>query len=345
MWEKVPFICLIIPLSIVTFWAQDKDKMVISTDILPFIESFINAIVSYVAYLGKIFWPVNLAVFYPFEYSMPLWKVLISAIILIAITLVVLYYIKKLPFLFVGWFWYLGTLVPVIGLVKAGTQAIADRYTYLPSIGITMMLLWGIPLLFPREGTRKKIIFPAGVVFLTILAVLTWQQCGYWKNGIELFSHALQITKNNAMVHNNRGITYEKLGQHQLAINDYNEAIILEPDYAIAYYNRGCAYDNLRQPQRAVKDYNEAIRLKPDYAKAYYNRGTIYGKYGKHQNAIFDFNQAISLKPNDADAYNNRGMVYLNQGNNELGCVDAQKACAMGICNALEMAKGKGLCR
>ena len=310
LWEKVPFICLIIPLSIVTFWAQDKDKMVISTDILPFIESFINAIVSYVAYLGKIFWPVNLAVFYPFEYSMPLWKVLISAIILIAITLVVLYYIKKLPFLFVGWFWYLGTLVPVIGLVKAGTQAIADRYTYLPSIGITMMLLWGIPLLFPREGTRKKIIFPAGVVFLTILAVLTWQQCGYWKNDFKLWNHALKVTKDNYLAHHNFATVLIDEGKNKEAIYHINKGMSIKPNFAQSYQARGTAYYNLGQYQLAIEDYNKAISLKPDYA----------------------------------DLYFNRGMAYFRQGNNDLGCLDAQKACTLGVCKLLEVAEGEGRC-
>jgi tetratricopeptide (TPR) repeat protein len=348
--EKIPFFILSAALVIITLYNTNAIDMLDSPSLkqIPLISRLANAPVAFATYLGKTFWPQDMAVFYPFSEQLPLWQVWGASLLIILISAAVIIMVKRLPYLFVGWLWFSITIAPVIGIIQISIiapYAMADRYHYLPSIGLAIMIAWGIPSLIKSEQIRKKILFPSGIAVLATLAVLTWQQCGYWKNGIELFSHALQITKNNAMVHNNRGITYEKLGQHQLAINDYNEAIILEPDYAIAYYNRGCAYDNLRQPQRAVKDYNEAIRLKPDYAKAYYNRGTIYGKYGKHQNAIFDFNQAISLKPNDADAYNNRGMVYLNQGNNELGCVDAQKACAMGICNALEMAKGKGLCR
>ena len=268
LWEKAPFIFLTIVSSIVTFWAQNKGGAVVSMEYLPFPERIANAIISYVSYLGKIFWPVDLAVFYPYEHSFPLWQILLSCLILIGITIVVTYAIKNLPFLFVGWFWYLGTLIPVIGLVQVGKQALADRYTYLPSIGIAIMLAWGIPLLFQHEYIRKKILFPAGTAYLVIMAVLTWQQCGYWKNSTALFNHALQVTKNNYLAHNARGITYGELGQYQLAIEDFNKAISLKQDYADAYYNRGYAYTNLGQYQRAIEDYNEVIRLKPDNEEA-----------------------------------------------------------------------------
>jgi protein O-mannosyl-transferase len=268
LWEKAPFIVLTIVSSIVTFWAQNKGGAVVSMEYLPFPERIANAIISYVSYLGKIFWPVDLAVFYPYEHSFPLWQILASCFILIGITIVVIYVLKKLPFLFVGWFWYLGTLIPVIGLVQVGKQALADRYTYLPSIGIAIMLAWGIPLLFPREDMRKKILFPAGIACLAIMAFLTWQQCGYWKNSIELWNHALQVTKDNYLAHNARGITYGELGQYHLAIEDFNKSISLKQDYADAYYNRGYAYTNLGQYQRAIEDYNEVIRLKPDNEEA-----------------------------------------------------------------------------
>jgi tetratricopeptide (TPR) repeat protein len=379
LWEKAPFIFLAFIFSIVTLWSQNKDKMIISTDKLPFLECFRNAIVSYVAYLGKIFWPVNLAVFYPFELHLPIWKILISGIIIIIITIAVIYYIKKLPFLFVGWFWYLGTLFPVIGLVKFGIHAIADRYTYMPSIGIAMMLAWGIPSLIKSENLRKKILFPAGIAYLAILAVLTWQQSGYWKNSLTLFSHALQITKNNYLAdshvaeallaegkneeaidyHNkaisitpdnfmpyfHRGVVYSKLGQYQRAIEDFNKAINLKPDYAKPYNNRAFVYTKLSQYQRAIEDLNKAINLEPNYANAYFNRGIAYYKLGQYKLAIEDFSKAIHLKEDYAIAYNNRAAIYLEQGNKELGCRDAQKACALGQCNKIEAARVKEYCR
>ena len=379
LWEKAPFLCLAVVFSILAFWMQNKEGLVISSDTIPLFTRVANTIVSYTAYLGKIFWPVNLSVFYPYEYSLPLWQILISSVILIIITAVVFLLHQKTAFLFVGWFWYLGTLVPVIGLIQISTFAMADRYTYLPSIGIAIMLAWGIPSLFKSEKIRKKILFPAGITVLIILLFLTWQQCGYWKNSATLFSHALQTTKDNDFSRNglclalfeegkfeeavsncneairmnpysiyafdNRGGAYFKLGQYQLAIEDFNAAIHLKSDYAYAYNKRGASYSELGQYQRAIEDYNEAIRLKPDYAKAYYNRGDAYIKLGQHQHALEDYDKAIIYKPDYADAYNNRAFIYLNLRNVKLGCNDAQKACELGECNLLKAAKGKGDCQ
>ena len=160
-----------------------------------------NTIVSYVSYLGKTLWPVNLACFYPYSF-LQWWQVIGAASVLLAISVAVVFLIKKTPFLAVGWFWYLGTLFPVSGLLQAGDQAMADRYTYFPFIGIAIMAAWGIPLLIKREDTRKKILFPAAIAALAIMAVFTWQQCGYWKNSIDLFNHTLQVTKDNYVAHN-----------------------------------------------------------------------------------------------------------------------------------------------
>ncbi|MCX5848823.1 MAG: tetratricopeptide repeat protein [Deltaproteobacteria bacterium] len=379
--EKVPFVCLTIAASILTFWAQTKEGAVSSIENLPFTTRAANAFLSYTAYLGKTFWPVDLAVFYPYEFFLPLWKILISGLVLILITAAVIYYAKKLPFLFTGWFWYLGTLIPVIGLVQVGKQAMADRYTYLPSIGIAIMLAWSLPLLSRSENTRKKILFPAAIALLAALAILTWIQCGYWKSSFTLFNQNLRVTKNNQLARNYDGDAFTELGQyqHQRDIEDFNKAIGLNPDAFLAYYNRGTAYAKIGQYKNAIRDYNMAIRIKPDYADAYNNRGLIYGQHGQYQLAIKDFNKVIGLNPNHikvynnrglayselgqyqsaiedfnkaiflkqdyANAYNNRANVYLKQKNNISGCRDARKACELGDCKILETAKAKGLCQ
>ncbi|MBN1365432.1 MAG: tetratricopeptide repeat protein [Syntrophaceae bacterium] len=385
IWEKAPFFILSIFVSILSVWAQNKVGTLASGEILPFFLRCSNAIIAYTAYIGKTFWPFNLAVFYPYEFSLPMWKILISFITLVAITIFTIYHIRKLPFLFVGWFWYLGTLIPVIGLMQVGQQAMADRYTYLPSIGIAIMFSWGIPSLIKSENTRKKVLFPTAISILFVLAILTWRQCGYWKNGITLFSHVIKITKNNYLAHNiigfnllekgktekavyhfskailyhpqhvitpdyvgfylNRATAYTKLGKFQLAIEDYNRAISLKPDYTEAYNNRGNIYGQLRQFQLAINDFNKAISLDPDHAKAYNNRGLAYSELHHHQNAIKDFNKAIDLNPDYANAYNNRANIYLKQDYNILGCSDAQKACKLGNCTALKSAKSKGHCQ
>jgi hypothetical protein len=309
--EKIPFIFLTIVSCMVTFWAQNKVGSVASVDIVPFLTRAANATFSYVVYLGKIFWPVNLAVFYPYDFSLPLWKAVISGFILILITLAVIYYIRRLPFLFVGWFTYLGTLIPVIGLVQVGNQALADRYTYLPSIGITIMLAWGISSLIKSEEIRKKVLLPAGLALLIIISVITWRQCGYWKNSITLFSHALRVTNDNALAHNNLATALAKEG-------------------------------NIRD---AIYHFNKAVCIMPDYAEAYYDRGTLYCGLGQYQPAIDNFSKAISLKPDYIAAYNNRAFAYINKGDNTNGCQDAKKVCGLGNCRIWESPVVQRLCR
>jgi tetratricopeptide (TPR) repeat protein len=365
-----------------------------------------------VLYLEKTFMPHNLAVYYTFPGQLPIWQVLVSTLFVLIISVAVFAAAKRWPYLLVGWLWYMITLLPVIKIVEGVYDAMADRYHYLPSVGIAVGLAWGIPLLFKHEETRKKILFPTGIAFISILAVLAWQQCRYWENSKALFTHALRAKNNNYMVHNclgivlfdegktqeaidnyndairlkpdnsdayfnkgnvyakrgdyqrafenyneairlkpdnaaafnNRGKILENLSEYERAIGDYNEAIRLKPDNILAYYNRGNVYDKLGRYQLAIENYNEAIRLKPDNAAAYCNKGMTYAKIGLYQHAIEDFNDAIRLEQDYADAYNGRGIVYLLQGNKEPGCRDAQKACELGNCKALELAKGREDC-
>jgi tetratricopeptide (TPR) repeat protein len=172
-----------------------------------------------------------------------------------------------------------------------------------------------------------------------------YHELGQYKRAIEDYNEAIRLEPDLSIAYSMRGFLYAKLGQYPRAIEDYNEAIRLKPDNAITYVNRGNAYDELVQQQRAIEDYNEAIHLKPGYVNAYYNRGNTYAKLGQYQRAIEDYNEAIRLKPDLVAAYNNRGSAYLKYGNKKMGCHNALKACKLGSCNALDLAKGKGLCR
>jgi len=187
----------------------------------------------------------------------------------------------------------------------------ADHYTYLPSIGMAMMLAWGIPALIKNKNIRKIILFPTAIFVLFIIMILTWQQCGYWKNSISLFSHALQVTKNNYLAFTNRGDAYHAIVHYQQAVDDFSEAVRIKPDYVGAYNNRGNALLNLGQYQRAIEDYSQAIRLQPNYALA----------------------------------YNNRGLVYFVLGNKKQFCHDTQKACYFGECRLLAATKKEGYCQ
>ncbi len=311
--EKVPFIVLTVISSLLTFQEQNHFKSLATLDMLPVIPRVSNVIVSYAAYLGKILWPFNLAAFYPYDFSIVLWKVVISGVFIAVITIVALYKINKYPFLFAGWFWYLITFIPLSGLIQSGMQAMADRHTYLPFIGIAIMLSWGVPYLFAGRDARKKILLPAGTVFIVVLSVLSWQQCGYWKNSIELWSHALQVTKNNYVAYNLLGVALSAKEKQEEAVYYYDKAISIAPLYAFAYNNRGVAYVKLGRPE---------------------------------QSALNDFTRAIELRPDYADAYNNRAIIYFKQNNIQNGCPDAQKACSLGICTALKSAENRGyFCR
>jgi len=339
--EKLPFFILSAVFVIITIYAHNKQH----SKIYPLSYRLTNAPVAFVTYLGKTFLPHDMAIFYPFSEHLPLWQVLGATLLIIIISVVVIVMMKRQSYLFVGWLWYAITILPVIGIIQIGDFAMADRYIYLPSIGISIMLAWGIPLLFPNENISKKVLFPVGIAAIVILAILTWQQCGYWKNSITLFRHALQVTKDNYVAHINLGLALFPEGKVEEAIYHYNRAINIAPDYSGAYNNRGGAYMILGQYQHAIEDYNETIRLKPDLASAYYNRGFVYSTLGKYQRAVEDYNEAIRLQPYYALFYNNRGAAYLKQGNKEQGCRDAQKACAWGDCDAIKWAKGQGYCR
>ena len=343
VWEKVPFFILG-ALSIgVTLWAQRTG--IASFDRLPIVSRSLNAILSYLNYIVKFVYPVDLAVFYPYPDTVPPWQVIIAALFLLGVSITVIYSSRKMPFLFVGWLWYLVTLIPVIGLVQVGLQAMADRYTYLPSIGIAIILAWGVPLLFRSKDTRRKILFPVASAIIVTLMFLSWMQCGYWENSINLFSHTLHVTKNNFATHNHIALTLSKEGKVNEAIYHYNEAIRINPNYTEAYNNRGTLYGKFKQYQLAMEDFNKAIRLYPNYAEAHYNKGLTYFMIGQYQNAIEYYNKVINLKSDFADAYRNRALVYFKQGNRNLGCLDAQKACELGNCKTLESAKNKGYCR
>jgi tetratricopeptide (TPR) repeat protein len=173
------------------------------------------------------------------------------------------------------------------------------------------MLSWGIPALIKSEAIRKKIIFPGGLIFLAVLSFISWSQCGYWKNSIELWNHAIKVTDDNWLAYNNRGIAYALLGNYWQAIEDFNRAIEIKPGYAEISFNRGHAYADISNYKQAIANYSRAIEIKPSYADAYYYRG----------------------------------VGYLNQGDNISGCRDARKACELGNCKLLEVTNTRGLCR
>jgi len=324
--EKVPLFVLVILSSLATYMAAQSAGAVTSIEKLPLGVRIGNAFISYIAYIGKMIWPSNLAVFYPYPKGLILWQVIGSVLLLIAITLVVIWRAKKSPYLATGWLWYAGTLVPVIGIVQAGVQAMADRYTYISLIGLFIMVAWGLPELLKKWKYRKEILFTASALIILCLSIITWTQVGYWQNSISLFDHTLKVTDNNWFTYSSRGNTYYDLGNYQQAIEDYDRAIEIKPGYAEAYSNRGIAYHKLGNYKHAIADLSRAIEIKPGYAMAYNNRGNAYNVLGNYSQAIEDYGRAIEIKPGYAEAYYNRGTSYNSIGNYQQAIADLKRA-------------------
>ncbi|OQB53031.1 MAG: TPR repeat-containing protein YrrB [Deltaproteobacteria bacterium ADurb.Bin151] len=326
LWEKVPLFALAILSSVITYFAAQSAGAVESTEALSLGVRIGNAFVSYIAYIGKMIWPSNLAIFYPHPLGVILWQVLGSVLLLAAITLAVFWKLRRFPYLATGWLWYLGTLVPVIGIVQAGSQAMADRYTYVSLIGLFMIAAWGVPELLKTWRYRKEILLALSILIILGLSTKTWTQVGYWQNSFTLFDHVLKVTDRNWLAYNNRGTAYKDLGNYRQAIEDFNKAIEIKVNYADAYSNRGAAYKGLGNYGQAIEDYNKAIAIKPDEAMAYSNRGNAYKGLGNYQQAIEDYNRAIEMKPDEAMAYGNRGVAYKGLGNYRQAIEDYNRA-------------------
>jgi tetratricopeptide (TPR) repeat protein len=267
LWGKIPLFALTILSSIVTYIAQQKGGAVQSIEVLPPVVRIKNVFVSYIAYIGKMIWPSNLAIYYPYSVSLPPWQVLGSVLLLITITLAVFWMLKRSPYLATGWLWYIGTLVPVIGIVQVGDQAMADRYTYIPLIGLFIIVAWGVPDLLKKWNYRKEILLASSALSILCLSIITWIQVGYWKNSITLYDHTLKVTYNNWLIYNNRGNEYNVLGNYKQAIEDYGRAIDIKPGNANAYYNRGVAYARSGNNNLAVNDLKTAAKLGDERAK------------------------------------------------------------------------------
>ncbi len=308
--EKIPFIALSLVSSVITFLVQLGGSAVIHINSLALKDRIANAFISYTRYTGKLFWPRNLAVFYPFDAdSFAFWQVVMCVLLLLVISIFVIRFGRNQRYLPVGWFWFVATLVPVIGFVQVGQQALADRYTYIPYTGLFIMIAWGLPELLSKWPQRKITLGLSMVISLTILGICTHQQVSYWNNSFTLFSHAIEATQNNYIAYNNLGVAYNSVGRYQDAIEAYKQTIRIKPDHE-TYFNLGVACGKLGRQQDEVEAYKQAIRIKPDYALAYINLGAAYNSVGRYQDAIETYKRVIIIKPDYAEAHYNLGVAY-----------------------------------
>jgi tetratricopeptide (TPR) repeat protein len=312
--EKIPFFALMMATSIVTFAVMKQEGPVVSLKNLPLGARIGNALISYCRYLGKLFWPTDLAVFYPPSGKWPLAQVLLAGGLLLGITVMFILKRGRYPFLLMGWLWFVGTLVPVIGLVQVGDQAMADRYTYIPLLGVLILTVWGAYELTRRWRHHEPALLVAGCMAIVLCLGLTRQQLGYWQDSETLFRHALAVTENNYLAHNNLGNALGMKDQTDEAINQFQEAIRLKPNYADAFNNLGVALDEKGQTDEAIRQFQEAIRLKPDDVAVHNNLGSALVEKGQIDEAIRKLQEAIRLNPDYAEAHNNLGVALNKKG-------------------------------
>ncbi|MDD5168708.1 MAG: tetratricopeptide repeat protein [Syntrophales bacterium] len=296
--EKIPLFILSAFSCIITFYAQQKGGSIMSLQRFGIADRLGNAFISYADYIGKMIWPWKLAIFYPFPTSIPLWKLMVAVALLCCITAAAVHACKRFPYLLVGWLWFLGTLVPVIGLVQVGVQAMADRYTYIPLVGLFIMLSWGIPDLLQRW--RYKHIF-LGAAASTILVALTFVSCSQvqkWNNDFSIFGHALQVTANNAVAHACLGDAQKDLEHYEQAGIHYREALRIDPSQVIVHNNLGIILKNQGHMEEAINHFREAIRQDPNSAAAHNNLGNALLNLGRKDEAIFNYQEALRIQPN-----------------------------------------------
>jgi tetratricopeptide (TPR) repeat protein len=275
-----------------------------------FIQQINNAIFSYVVYLKKLFWPVDLAVFYPYV-DIAIWQVLVSATFLVAITIFAIKYFRRYPYLLVGWFWYLGTLVPVIGIVQVGAQAMADRYAYVPFIGLFIIIAWGGYQVLSKIRYAKVLTALVATFIVMMFAAATYSQVKVWKNSVTLFEDTLKSNPDNYLAYNVLGLEAVNRGEHELALSYYYMALKFNPKYEPAYINAGNALDKIGKFDDAIICYKKALLINNKYADANYNLGIVLIKKNDLKEAIFYLNKVLDITPDDPDAHNNLGVALM----------------------------------
>ncbi len=310
--EKLPFFALAALASVVTFVMQQRAMTGVES--LPLGARAGNALISYGRYLGKLAWPTDLAVYYPHPGYWPFGQVMFAGGAILGLSVLVWVQRRRFPYLLVGWLWFVGTLVPVIGLVQVGAQAMADRYTYLPSLGVLTLAVWAAYDLTRRWRFQVVALSLAGSAAIVFCWVRAREQVGYWKESEILFQHALAVTKDNWLAHINLGIALHKKGQLDDALSQFQEATRLKPDHADACSNLGVALDENGQTDEAIRQLQKALRLKPDHADAHYNLGNALARQGQTGEAIRQFQEALRLNPDNPDAHNILGLALARQG-------------------------------
>ena len=346
--EKIPLFVMVLASSIITFIVQKKTGAMHTIENYNLFICFANAFISYQRYIIKMIWPVWLAVFYPHPIQgVSILHAVMSANVLLVVTILILRFAKNHRYLVTGWLWYLGTLVPVIGLIQVGEQAMADRYSYITLTGLFIIVAWGLPELLEKWSHRKVVLWTFSLVVLSALAVCTYLQQRYWKGSMTIFQHALKVTKNNYLAHFCVTDTLFKQGRFEEAIWHSAEAVRIKPDYVDALNNLGATLYGVGRTDEAVGYYQRALEISPRDAKVHANLGVVLADEGKFaeavvyyrialetideprihsnlgyallnisrfQEAVAEYRKVLSATPNDPNALNDTGYALAHTG-------------------------------
>ena len=318
--EKVPLFILIIGSCVATFIAQRSGGAMRSSEFSSLYFRIANALVSYFEYLRNMLWPSGLSVFYPHPgNALPIWKPLACTIVLVIVTIWVVKGIRRAPYRAVGWFWYLGTLVPVIGIVQVGEQAMADRYTYVPLIGIFIVIAWSLPEQI-KTGKEKLLPILSGIV-ISLLIALTWIQVSHWKNSITLFKHAINVTDNKypgvATIHAFLGDAYHREGELGIAISEFKKSLDLDPTNLYGLNNLAATLAEQGNLKEGLGYAQKLSRLQPDYTPGLITMGNILEETGKLDQAQIYYEQVLERDSDSFDNYLNLANILYRKGNLE----------------------------
>ena len=347
--EKIPLFMLAVIICILTFFIQRSGGVVVPIEALPIKTRIANALISYVGYVLKAIWPYKLSYYYPYSIgTFSVWQICGAALLIISVIWGAIYLSRQYPYVLVGLLWYFGTLVPVIGLVQVSSQAMADRYTYIPLIGLFIVIVWGVPDILKKGQYRKIFLCVLAIIILSALTTRAFFQASHWKNSIALFKNAVKINENNnhalnnlitALVDNGNydeaflylsralkmdpqredlrmnlaNILFLK-GKPGEAISQYNEILQTDPENADLHYNLAFVLSSQKKYNEAIRHYNETLSIDPKYSKAHYNLGDIYFNQGYTTEAFMHYAEVIKLKPDYFQAYNKLGVILSKQG-------------------------------
>ena len=313
--EKIPLLLLVAASAAVTFVAQRSGGEVISLESVPISARIARAAVLYVTYFGKTFWPVNLAAVYPEGPMGSCWPALGAGLSLALLTAGAVWGAwRGQRWLAVGWFWYLGTLLPTIGLIQVGTQVMADRFLYLPQIGLCMALVWGAAHVAGRWRCRRWLFAAVSAPVVAGLMACAWQQSSYWWNGETLWTHALACTAQNPIAHDNLGVALAGRGEIDEAIAHYRKALEIKPDYVGAHNNLAVELAGHGRVDEAIVHYRKALEIKPACAEAHSNLGLALAGRGRVDEAIVHYRKALEIKPDYVKAHYNLGLILAGRG-------------------------------